>query len=268
MSETMTYDPGTDTVTTENNLTPDEQNSLEVGTEMEAKQEQLLAGKYTNAEELEKSYIELQGKLGSQEDVTESTTETEDKAEPVVDEAIGDVEKPYNEDGSINTESVNEVYGEQLSTLFQNNNIDPWVISKHFHENNGEITNEMYGQLEGAGLSRGAIDAYLDGRAVQSGYKDAADAVDVVDLTETQANNIKNSVGGEQEYKQMIDWASTNLDPDTVSAFDGLLDTGNVGAIQLAVNGIRAQYENATGYEGPQVKHRFLVATSLEANRN
>ena len=261
MSETMTYDPGTDTVTTENNLTPDEQNSLEVGTEIEAKQEQLLAGKYTNAEELEKAYIELQGKLGSQEDVTESTTETEDKAEPVVDEAIGDVEKPYNEDGSINTESVNEVYGEQLSTLFKNNNIDPWVISKHFHDNQGEITNEMYGQLEGAGLSRGAIDAYLDGRAVQSGYKDAADSVDVVDLTESQANNIKNSVGGEQEYKQMIDWASTNLDPDVVSAFDGLLDTGNVGAIQLAVNGLRAQYENATGYEGRMYTGKAPVST-------
>ena len=108
----MTYDPGTDTVTTEENLTPEEQESLKVGEEIESQQDQLLAGKYTNAEELEKAYIELQGKLGSQEAEAESTTETEDNSQPVVDEAIGDVEKPYNEDGSINTESVNEVYGE------------------------------------------------------------------------------------------------------------------------------------------------------------
>ena len=246
MSETMTYDPGTDTVTTEDNLTPDEQNSLEVGTEIENQQEQLLAGKYKNAQELEKAYAALEAKLGSKD--TEETAEPEEKAEAVVDEDIGDVENPYNDDGSINMESVNEVYGEQLVNLFQNNNIDPWTISKHFHANNGEITDAMYSQLEGAGLSRSAVDAYLDGRAVQSGYRDSAEPV--ADLTESDANSIKNSVGGEAQYNQMTQWAAQNLDQNVIEAFDNLLDSGNAGAIQLAVNGIRAQYENATGYEG------------------
>ena len=245
MSETMTYDPGTDTVTTEQNLTPEEQNSLEVGTEMQAQQEGLLAGKYKNAQELEKAYAELEAKLGSKD--TEETAEPEEKAEAVVDEEIGDVENPYNDDGSINMESVNEVYGEQLGNLFQNNNIDPWTISKHFHANNGEITDAMYSQLEGAGLSRSAVDAYLDGRAVQSGYRGGED---VTDISESDANSIKNSVGGEAEYNQMTSWAADNLDPNTIQAFDSLLDTGNAGAIQLAVNGLKAQYEDATGYEG------------------
>ena len=35
MAETMTYDPGTDSVTTEGNLTPEEQNSLQVGEELQ-----------------------------------------------------------------------------------------------------------------------------------------------------------------------------------------------------------------------------------------
>ena len=60
----MTYDAGTDSITTEENLTPDEQESLKVGEAMEAEQEQLLAGKYKNAEDLEKAYVELQKKLG------------------------------------------------------------------------------------------------------------------------------------------------------------------------------------------------------------
>ena len=50
----MTYEPGTDTVTTEDNLTSEEQESLAVGEDLQAKQEGLLAGKYKNAEELEK----------------------------------------------------------------------------------------------------------------------------------------------------------------------------------------------------------------------
>ena len=244
MSETMTYDPGTDTVTTENNLSPDEQESLKVGEELEQQQETLLAGKYKSAEELEKAYAELESKLGSQtkEEVKESPEkETETKSE------IGDVEKPYNEDGSINMESVNDVYGEQLGSLFQSNNIDPWEISKHFHTNNGEITDQMYGQLESAGLSRAAIDAYLDGRAVQAGYIGGDDAED---LSESDVNSIKNSVGGEAQYNQMTTWASQNLDPKVIEAFDSLLDSGNAGAIQLAVNGLKSQYEEATGYEG------------------
>jgi len=53
MAETLTYDAGTDTVTTENNLNEDEQSSLVQGEEMEAQEEQLLAGKYKDAQELE-----------------------------------------------------------------------------------------------------------------------------------------------------------------------------------------------------------------------
>ena len=74
MAETLTYDAGTDTVSTENNLTPEEQDSLQVGEQLQADQEQLLAGKYKNAEDLEKAYVELQKKLGENSDETSETT--------------------------------------------------------------------------------------------------------------------------------------------------------------------------------------------------
>ena len=74
MAETLTYDAGTDTVSTENNLTPEEQDSLQVGEQLQADQEQLLAGKYKNAEDLEKAYVELQKKLGEKGDETGETT--------------------------------------------------------------------------------------------------------------------------------------------------------------------------------------------------
>ena len=38
MAETLTYDSGTDTVSTENNLTPDEQDSLQVGEKLVTEQ--------------------------------------------------------------------------------------------------------------------------------------------------------------------------------------------------------------------------------------
>ena len=82
--QTLSYENNTDTVTTAENLSESEQESLKVGEEMEAQQEQLLAGKYKDASDLEKAYLELQGKLGEKsEEVseeTESKTETEEEA--------------------------------------------------------------------------------------------------------------------------------------------------------------------------------------------
>ena len=67
MAETLTVDTTPQTETLPDNLTPDEQDSLAVGEQIAQDQEQLLAGKYKNAEELEKAYMELQSKLGSQD---------------------------------------------------------------------------------------------------------------------------------------------------------------------------------------------------------
>ena len=63
-------------------LTSDEQESLAIGEELEKQQDTLLAGKYKNAEELEKAYKELESKLGSQEpDETKAVKEEEEKSE-------------------------------------------------------------------------------------------------------------------------------------------------------------------------------------------
>ena len=62
-------------------LNEEEQDSLKVGEEMEAEQDQLLAGKYKNAEELEKAHIELQKKLG------EKSEEVSEEKEPQKEEA-------------------------------------------------------------------------------------------------------------------------------------------------------------------------------------
>ena len=59
-------------------LNADEQDSLQVGEQMEQEQEQRLAGKYKNAEELEAAYLELQKKLGEQPEEQTEESETED----------------------------------------------------------------------------------------------------------------------------------------------------------------------------------------------
>lgn len=49
-------------------LNAEEQNSLEVGEQLAQEQETLLAGKYNSTEQLEQAYLELQQKLGTNEE--------------------------------------------------------------------------------------------------------------------------------------------------------------------------------------------------------
>ena len=73
---TMTYDPSEQQ---EGQLSADEQDSLAVGEKMAEQEEQLLAGKYKDAEELEKAYVELQSKFseGKPEEPQQETEEVE-----------------------------------------------------------------------------------------------------------------------------------------------------------------------------------------------
>ena len=71
---TLTYDP---TPADQPEFTPEEQDSIAVGEALEQQQDQLLAGKYRDAQELEKAYVELQRKLGSPEDTEPEEEEVE-----------------------------------------------------------------------------------------------------------------------------------------------------------------------------------------------
>ena len=95
MSETLIVNTDTPTATDVENLTPDEQDSLAVGEEMVNQQEQLLAGKYKNAEELEKAYGELERKLGEQGN---KDSGTDDKTEDSESDEVSQEKKEASED--------------------------------------------------------------------------------------------------------------------------------------------------------------------------
>ena len=81
MAETLTMESNVET-TSIDNLSEEEKDSLQVGEKMEQAQEQLLAGKYKNAEELEKGYLELQQKLSNNEEAPQEETQEEESEAP------------------------------------------------------------------------------------------------------------------------------------------------------------------------------------------
>tara|TARA_R100000781_G_scaffold114450_1_gene85287 strand:+ start:516 stop:1436 length:921 start_codon:yes stop_codon:yes gene_type:complete len=257
MAETLTVntDPSTETADTIEGLTPEEQDSLKVGEEIQGQQEQLLAGKYKSAEELEKAYGELERKLGEkdnkdsepaaeaevqqQSEVSKETTETSEITQ----------ENFYLEDGAVDYSTVNKAYGEKLGDIFQESSIDPWAISQRFHDNNGSITETDYQQLESAGFTRQTVDAYLAGRSTEMGYSES----NVEDISDQVVSDVKSYAGGEEAYGNMVQWASDNLSTNQITAFDQIVNTGSVDSIKLAVDGLKSQYEIANGREGKMV---------------
>ena len=213
-------------------LTPEEQDSLAVGESLQQDQDRMLAGKYKDAQELEKAYIELQKKMG------EGQPEAE---EPQQEGATDEDTSGYLEDGSVDYETVAEDYGENLSSIFQENGIDPYEMG-NFYDENGGLADEHYAQLEQAGFNREVVDQFL-------GQQNEA-----VDLSQDQVNTIKESVGGEETYQEMITWAANNLSEDYIQGFDSLVESGNGPAIQMAVAGLQQLFEANMGKDGTMLQ--------------
>ena len=225
MAETLTYQNDTDTVTTEDNLTAEEQESLKVGEELAEQESQLLAGKYKDAEELERAYVELQKKLGDKG--TENSEE------------VGDTKSSDSETDQEEEEKTEE--NSEAVTLINEAAAEYW-------DNEQSLSEETIGKLSSMD-SKELLAAYLEVQKNQPAQQES----EVPDLKESEVNSIRDAVGGEIEYNKIIGLASENLPENDVKSFDDLIATGNVGAIKLAVNGLKAQYENVNGYEGKMV---------------
>lgn len=208
MAETLSYDPTPEADV----LTEEEQNSLQVGQDLKEQQEQLLAGKYKSAAELEKAYVELQKKLG------DSSDEEQGEAEPSQDE----------------TEEAEVSPAQSLIT----------DASAEYAEK-GELSEEMMSKFSEMS-SHDLVQAYMEMQA----NAPQAEAVEPVELSDSEVNAIKNSVGGDAEYSKVIDWASSNMSESQIEAYDDIIATGNAEAIQMMVNGLKAQYDSANGFEG------------------
>ena len=221
MTETLNYDP-TDPDAPE--FSEDEQNSLEVAEKLGQQENELLAGKYQNAEELEQAYLELQKKLGSDDDEVEDTTLDEDEVE--YDEAT--------------VEGINTIQD----------------ASDEYYENEGNLsaeTMEKFGNMD----ARDLVNAFM---AIQENT-DPADSYP--DLSDAEMSTVYNSVGGEAEYNKLTSWAADNMEERALDAFNTVIDQGNPTAIQLAVAGMKAEYDNQEGYEG-----RMLTGKAAQNSRD
>ena len=186
-------------------LNSDEHESLQLGEEMEAQQEQRLAGKYKNAEELEAAYLELQKKLGDQssKEEPEETPEEESSDSSLLDQLWEQAQADnYNEE-----------------TLQQLAKTDPNELAKMYLE-----------------------------------YRSNAEKSTQPQMTEADATNLRNAVGGDEKYSEMIGWASENMSEQEINLYDSIMERGDPAAAYFAVQALAYRYQDANGVEGNLVQ--------------
>jgi len=218
MAEILSYDPAGDPEVV-SAMEADQAESLAIGEEMINQANARLAGKYKDAQELEKAYIELEKKLGSRNEEETSEPEPQDQQ---------DQQEERSE------------YSTQIEAISR--------AAEEFNSN-GELSAETLAQFEQMS-SKELVQAYFEYEQNLPTF----DAPQTVELSQGDINTIQNSVGGEAAYQQLVGWAAQNFSEAEIQAFDNVVDSGNVAAINLALAGLQARYTDANGYEGKMIQ--------------
>lgn len=123
--------------------------------------------------------------------------------------------KEYVEDKGINFSSLNEEYAQT-----------------------GNLSEATYKSLEAKGINRETVDSYIEGqKAIVNQY----------------VNELKSLTGSEENYNNMIEWATSDLSPDEQNAFNESLKNKNTAS--FAIQGLYARYK-------ANAEPKFVTGTS------
>ena len=224
MAETLTYE-NTQEVTTIDNLNAEEQESLKVGEAMQEAEDNLLAGKYKDAQELEKAYVELQKKLGEGS------------------QASGDTEQPTDEvqEDTQDTEDTDETQEDLTDFSFLNTLQEEASSGKEYSKETIDKLSQM--------SSQEIANMHL------SWVKDAQTKFipKPPDFTQQDITELKGVAGGEEGYQEMISWANSNLSEQEIRMFDVVMERGDPVAAFFAVKSLAYRYNDTVGSEGKMI---------------
>jgi len=164
----------------------------------------------------------LPEKFKSPEDMAKAYGELETKLgqpEPKQEE----VKETKKDDLSIdNAEKAVENAGLSMDTLQQEYN------------ESGQLNDKSYEALAKVGIPKDYVDAFIKGQEA---------------IATQTANTLKQEVGGDEAYKNMMTWASENLNEAEINAYNRTVNGKDIEATKLAIAGLNAKYKNAEGIE-------------------
>ena len=81
-------------------------------------------------------------------------------------------------------------------------------------------------------------------------------------LSNEEAEALKGSVGGEEQYSQLMQWANENMNDQEIDMFDSVIDSGDVNAAYFAIQALSYKYGDSVGVEGKLVQGKAPTETT------
>ena len=190
----------------------------------ESEQEALQVGEQL---EKEQGNAKLAGKFESPEQLEKAYMELQSK--------LGSRQESSEEESS---EEVEETESEVDYSDF---------LDELYEQAQGEPSDEFVEKLQEMEVSELA-DMYVQYREqVEQNQPQKAD------FSNEQIESLYDIVGGEEQYQEMVGWASDNLSPQEIQLFDAVMDNGDPNAAFWAIRGLALQMADQRGYEGTRI---------------
>lgn len=190
-----------------------------------------LPEKFESAEQMAEAYANLESKLGSQNQEEEYEMPSEQD------------ELEYGEEEEV--EYDENTQADEVQDAVENAGIDFDVLQQEYNELGG-LSEDAYAALAEAGFSESLVDSWIAGQEAMLG---------------NYRSTIHNSVGGEEAYSEMIEWAAENFSEQEIAAFDKAVNSGDMGMAQLAVSGLSNRYQTAEGVDPSLISGQAASST-------
>jgi len=116
----------------------------------------------------------------------------------------------------------------EVAELLDSKGLDFSVFQEEYSET-GTLSDDAYSALNEAGFSKPLVDSWIAGQ----------DA-----LAASTRESMYSLAGGEEQYSQMVQWASDNLPESEIDAFNATMNTQDANMISLAVQGMVSRYRS------------------------
>ena len=191
--------------------------------EVEQEDAALIGGKFKTQDDLLKAYEELQRKLSGGEEESPEEGEEAPAEEPV---------EAKEEEVEVEETPVSETV-------------------KYMHDLSKEVGED--GTLPEEAIERLSS---MDTKDLIAAYMQYNSQAQQAQIAGSELQAIRDSVGGDAAYGEMVQWAASNLSETEIADFNAVTNTNNPAAIRFAVSSLNARWKEGVGYEAPLVTGR------------
>ncbi len=193
-------------------------------------EEEAILGKFKSPQDLAKAYAELQRKMGQQS--------AEPQAEPAT-------EPEAAETPGYSADQASEIYGKEAVELLAGKGVD--LAELMWNADQGADISEHYDTLaETFKVPRQVVENYVS-------KAQSAPSAGEAGLSDADATELLQSVGGQENFDQLSGWAKVNLPAEELASYNAVVDSGNKEAIGWALKAMQARQVAPDAVVEPQL---------------